>query len=237
MGPKERKVREKEQRRDDIISAGEKLFLKKGFPGTTMDEIARECELSKGTLYLYFSSKDELFFTIVLTAMTVMYNLMRDSQEGLKEPVDRIRAIGSAYLNFYDRHPEYFRILSRIMDNEFDLNGENYEIGIRIQQMNSEVWRLMTGIISDGIKEGIFRDDTDPAEICISLYASASMIIQLMDHTKRNHGNMKKMSSGAKADPFADSFFSSLDFRKTLNSCGERIIYSILVNKPDLSHT
>lgn len=228
MGLRERKEREKGQRRDEIIAAGKKIFLKKGFISATMEEIARECELSKATLYLYFPGKEQLFFTIVLMAMTEMCNLMERSQEGISDAIERIGKIGEAYLDFYDRYPEYFRILSRAIDYEFDIFDENVEMGIKIQEMNGRVWRLMTGIIKDGIREGIFRSDTDPVEICIELYASSSMIIQLMDHAGRYARNIKHMTGKYPADHGDILHFTELDFRKTLHSCGERIIYSIL---------
>jgi hypothetical protein len=64
MGVAERKEREKQQRRNDIIDAAEKLFFAKGHDNTTVDDIAKEAELSKGTVYLYFSSKEDLMFGV-----------------------------------------------------------------------------------------------------------------------------------------------------------------------------
>ena len=63
-GRKSRKERETELRRQIIIEAAEKLFLSEGYENTTMDEIARLSEYSKGTLYKYFKSKDELYLAI-----------------------------------------------------------------------------------------------------------------------------------------------------------------------------
>ncbi|MEO8168159.1 MAG: helix-turn-helix domain-containing protein, partial [bacterium] len=60
MGIIERKEREKEHRREDIIAAAQKIFFEKGLPSATMDEIAEAAELSKGTLYLYYKSKEDL---------------------------------------------------------------------------------------------------------------------------------------------------------------------------------
>ena len=65
MAATDRKEREKEQRKNAIIDAAEKLFFSRGFDSVSMEEIAKEVELGKGTLYLYFKSKDSLFFAIV----------------------------------------------------------------------------------------------------------------------------------------------------------------------------
>lgn len=235
MGLKERKEREKEKRRDEIINAGSKIFLKKGFMGATMNEIARECELSKGTLYLYFNSKEHLFFSIVLIALTEMYNLMKNSQEELEDPLERMTMIGNAYETFYDRYPEYFRILARMLDMEFDFNVKNFELGLSIQEKNNEIWELMTKIIVDGIGSGIFKADTDPVEICLSLYATSNMIIQLMDHAKRNRTKLEKIGNGMEHSKMKDIFFEEHYFRKTLHNCSGRIVMSIMNNPSRLA--
>lgn len=60
MGTHERKEREREHRREDILDAAQHVFFEKGLPTATMDEIAEIAELSKGTLYLYYKSKEDL---------------------------------------------------------------------------------------------------------------------------------------------------------------------------------
>jgi AcrR family transcriptional regulator len=59
MGIHERKEREKERRRQQIMVAAKRVFSVNGFSKSTMEDIAREAELSPGTIYLYFKNKDE----------------------------------------------------------------------------------------------------------------------------------------------------------------------------------
>jgi len=59
-----RKEREKRAHQQDILSAARELFLLKGYHETTLEEIARHAEFGKGTIYNYFSSKEELFHAI-----------------------------------------------------------------------------------------------------------------------------------------------------------------------------
>ena len=77
MGIAERKEREKLQRRFDIIDAAEKIFFTKGFESATMDDVAMEAELSKGTLYLYFKSKEDLQFAIFMRGLDILMSKMR----------------------------------------------------------------------------------------------------------------------------------------------------------------
>ncbi len=66
MGINERKEKEKDIRRNDIIEAAEKVFFKKGYSQATMDDVAKEAEFSKRTLYVYFNSKEQLHFEIMI---------------------------------------------------------------------------------------------------------------------------------------------------------------------------
>jgi len=60
----ERREREKNQRIQSIIESAKKLFFSKGYLKTTMDEIALGAEISKPTIYQYFKTKDDLFFSL-----------------------------------------------------------------------------------------------------------------------------------------------------------------------------
>jgi TetR/AcrR family transcriptional regulator, repressor of fatR-cypB operon len=64
-----RRERERLARRQDILKAATKVFGEKGFHTATLDEIAQEAEFAKGTLYLYFESKEDILASIIAAAM------------------------------------------------------------------------------------------------------------------------------------------------------------------------
>ncbi|MBI2899838.1 MAG: TetR/AcrR family transcriptional regulator [Planctomycetes bacterium] len=66
MGTVERRAREKDAKRRAIVRAAIKCFAKKGYDGTTLDEVGALAEVAKGTLYLYFKSKADLFAALLL---------------------------------------------------------------------------------------------------------------------------------------------------------------------------
>ena len=72
MGIAERKEREKQQRREEIMQAAEEVFFSKGFEKSTMDDVAEKAELSKGTLYLYFKSKEDLHMAVARKAINLL---------------------------------------------------------------------------------------------------------------------------------------------------------------------
>ncbi len=102
MSLKDRKEREREARKKEILDAALKLFSRKGYEETSMDEIAERAELSKGILYYYFHSKEELFYEVALRETS---NFYRKAYEAVKNMRDAF-GVFSALIDFYI---EYFK--------------------------------------------------------------------------------------------------------------------------------
>ena len=73
MGTRERREREKENRRNQILNAAKEIFMSKGLRAATMEEIARKAELSPGTIYTYFRNKEELYAVLNLIGLQYLY--------------------------------------------------------------------------------------------------------------------------------------------------------------------
>ncbi len=102
------------RRRDfaaQILQAAEKLFAKKGFYPTTIDEIAKEAKSAKGTIYLYFNNKEDLFFSVIETKLDLLLNKI---QEAVKKPgsaSQRIKAAISIHLKFLEENKNFFKVM------------------------------------------------------------------------------------------------------------------------------
>src|ERR687893_784666 len=106
MGTTERRERERRQRRSDILTAARKLFFTKGFRDTTIDEIARVTELARGTVYLYFAGKEEIYATVLEEGLDVVYGLITASRSGEASPLENLLATLDASLRFQEENPE-----------------------------------------------------------------------------------------------------------------------------------
>ncbi len=100
MGIAERREREKEQRRNMILDAAEKLFFSRGVENVTMDDVAEEAELSKGTLYLYFKNRDDIFHGIHLRGLEILKSKFEDAIKLGENGICKVREIGNAYYQF-----------------------------------------------------------------------------------------------------------------------------------------
>ena len=98
MGVVERREREKNIRRKQILEAAEKVFAAKGFAGATMEDIAQQAELSPATFYLYFKNKEELYthlnLRILRYATARLEHLHKKNGLGPEQKLEAERIIG-----------------------------------------------------------------------------------------------------------------------------------------------
>ncbi len=210
----DRRKREKEQRRNDIIYAAEKLFFAKVYDDVSMNDIANEVELSKATLYLYFNNKEELFLSIVLRGTLILNSTIKKEVQKSKTGIEKVSAFRKAYHNFTQTYPDYMRIykyfqsgrfdIKKIIDEEYingvisqingDLRVEKYLDGEniadanlkKIMELRSERLIIMCNSIQTGIDDGTIRPDIDPVEAAVLL----SSISKKMSEIPPDHGKI-----------------------------------------------
>lgn len=110
MGIAERKEREKEELRRKIIDAARKLFVENGIESTSMRKIADAIEYSPTAIYLHFADKETLLREICREDFDALH-AAESSIGQIEDPVEKIRAIGMAYMMFGVGHPEQYRLM------------------------------------------------------------------------------------------------------------------------------
>jgi len=151
MGIQERKQRERERRRQQIIVAAKRVFSEKGYSKSTMEDIAREAELSPGTLYLYFKNKDELYASLSLRILQYLNIRLEDvKREKDVEPRKKIAAIKEALFDVYQFDP-------MILINMFHLQSSE-----TLKNLSSPLLENITELSRNSltILAAIFEDDT-----------------------------------------------------------------------------
>src|SRR5215813_5014022 len=88
----------REERRQAIIEAAARLFADLGYTACEMERVASELGIAKGTLYLYFSSKEQLFYACVDMGMRQMQEAVGKAADEAGDPFDRIGRGIRAYL-------------------------------------------------------------------------------------------------------------------------------------------
>ena len=178
MGISERKEREKEQRRKDIIDAAEKIFFKKGLNNSTMDEVAKEAELSKGTLYLYFKSKEEIHYAIKIRAFNILNKMFRESISEKKNGFENCMEIGKAYVDFVNKHSNYYKAIIHFESNDCRVCQFRDKFENLFKEENPLIFFVQ--IINQGIKDNTIRDDIPANALAQTLWAQMTGVLQFI---------------------------------------------------------
>ncbi len=158
MGIRERKEREKERRRQQIMVAAKKVFTDKGFNKATMDDIANEAELSPGTIYLYFKNKEELYASLSLRILQYLQIRVEHvlNTPDLK-PEQKLDAMMNAMYDVYEFDPLVIINMFHLQSSE-TLKNLSPELLSEIKELSAKSIEGLATIFEEGIKEGVFVD-------------------------------------------------------------------------------
>jgi AcrR family transcriptional regulator len=180
MGIQERKEREKEQRKEEIINAAQKVFFEKGLQSATVDEIAESAELSKGTIYLYYKSKEDLYLAVLMRGMQLMYDMFVEKLRTVPETLKALLSLVQVYVDFFREHRNYFRMFQFLQTPQFhkQVSDEMKEAGSRVTR---ETWELAIGLIQRGMDEGLLVSDLGAGEAAVILWLSTTALMTRID--------------------------------------------------------
>jgi AcrR family transcriptional regulator len=157
-------------KRERILEAGLKLFANESYQAVTMDRVAEGAGVAKGTLYLYFQSKEDLYLGILNDGMETM---MRNYQSTVDANADvrvRLRRAITLSVEFYDERRDLLRLMMteepRMAEARNRVRDEWRDRGVR----------FFSSVIEEGIQNGSFRDE-DPR---LATYAIMGSIRSVM---------------------------------------------------------
>jgi AcrR family transcriptional regulator len=110
MSRQSRREREKERIRIEILDTAEAVFAVHGFHNTTISMIAAAVELSVGSIYNFFPSKEVLFQSIMEIRSREGLGKLREAADALSCPLDKLRSVISMKVRFFIEHYGFFRI-------------------------------------------------------------------------------------------------------------------------------
>lgn len=154
MGLKERRLREKEQRRAQIIEAARSLILKHGVFSVSVQQVAKLAELSVGTIYLYFSSKEAIFATLQEEILDYLHSKCSDAIKGVTDPKKRIEKVTFAYKRFSEENKRYFDVINYFLSPSDVFFPDTLKS--EIDQYGNRILSLLVDAINDGIEREEF---------------------------------------------------------------------------------
>ncbi len=158
MGIQERKEREKERRRQQIMVAAKRVFSDRGFNKATMEDIAQEAELSPGTLYLYFKNKEELYASLSLRILQyLLIRVEHVNEEKDSGPEDKLKSLVDAMYDVYEFDPLIIINMFHLQSSE-TLKNLSPQLMSEIKELSRKSLGSIAQIFKEGVDQGIFVD-------------------------------------------------------------------------------
>jgi len=171
--------------RANIIAAAKTLFEQRGVDQTTMDDVAREADYSKSTIYVYFKSKEEIYYHIVEESMEMLRDRLQSAITLHQSAEGCFYAICGELTVFQQEFPLYFdSILGEISVDEADF--ERCPVLRDIYLVGEEINASIAAMLKRGMDSGELRTDLQPIPTIFTLWASLCGIIR-MAHMKQKY--------------------------------------------------
>jgi AcrR family transcriptional regulator len=171
-----RTQRRKARTVQSILDAAERRFLEHGFQGTTVEQIADDADVSVGSIYVHFQSKQGLYLALVERALEIEERYMDEAFKPTMALGHQLFAAGWAYLRFYRDHPGYFRIL--MLPHSDARTSETLPHNARLAERAEYQVRRVAQVIELGVKTGAARP-VDPYRAAKFMWGAWSGVIAL----------------------------------------------------------
>jgi len=162
----EREARRRQALRQAIIQAAERLLIKLGYAALTMDDVAREAEISKATLYHYFRSKGDLVLELFVYYFEKFYrNIVRIRSEA-KSATEKLKEVITYFLRVSREKETISRVLMvdriflkkmRILAGKTSCSKREEDLVAEIKKQREKIIEEASRIIEEGIARGEFR--------------------------------------------------------------------------------
>jgi AcrR family transcriptional regulator len=170
----QRKQREYEARREEILLAAERMFSQNGFFKTSMVEIAESAQFAMGTVYRFFKSKEEIYISLVEAKVEDLLSLLQEATKSGSTAPEKLREVIRVKLVFADQNRDFFRIyVSEWSGFEWTVKSA---FGDRVWKKYLAQIDLVANLIKEGIHTGEFRK-VNPKDTSLALHGMLNSTI------------------------------------------------------------
>ena len=154
-----------------ILKGAESIFAKKGFHEATISEIARKSKVSEATIYEYFSSKEELLFSIPAQTTRQYEEKNREILKYIQGAASKLRFLIYRHLGLYAENPDYANIVMLILKGHRNFQKTD---AYKIVQSTA---RITTQVLEEGMQNGEFRADIKPHLVRAMIWGTVEHLV------------------------------------------------------------
>ncbi|MDD3580682.1 MAG: TetR/AcrR family transcriptional regulator [Desulfobacca sp.] len=173
-----------EFRTGEIVAAAKQVIAVKGFAAATMDEIAEAAQIAKGTIYLYFKSKNSLFEAVVTSIMARLVAQVQEIRQSSKPPKEKIRCILKVMLEMLDAEQAFFRVYV----SEFPcLLPRSADGSTTVIDLDQDFVAAIAEVLAEGMQTGDFIAE-EPRKVAYVLrgMTRAVAIHKMIEHSSES---------------------------------------------------
>lgn len=190
-----KRQREQLERKEAIISKAEELFCKHGFEKVSMDNLAKECEFTKRTIYRYFTCKEDLFFAVALRGYEHFFDMIKiESQKG-NTGFEKISLSYYAYYNYYCKSPDLVQLINMSGVIKSSSEGMNVPYREKFIALDKCLFEELIKTFHEGKTDGSIRSDLEISTLAFSsifLVTGFFQMLSLSGNTYTNHFGLDK---------------------------------------------
>jgi AcrR family transcriptional regulator len=139
----------------EILDAACRVVAKYGFQGATIDRVAEEANIAKGTIYLYFHNKDELLKAAIEQGIESFTTQLRSEVAEVKAPLEKLRRLVEASLKLSDAHRDFFKTL--LLERNFLAASPNHPEAAHMLDLHLAHIHFIEETIQEGVRAGVLR--------------------------------------------------------------------------------
>lgn len=193
MGEKKQKLIEFNKK--NILDAARKLFRKNGIAETTMDDIAYSAECSKATIYVYFKSKEDIYYHIVLEYLTTLRDGVKSCFSGTSDYEHAYYSLCNMLTRFESDYPMYFECIIGNINTDKEKRTE-LPVLESIFAAGEEINWIVCDFLERGKADGFIKADIDVLQATFVMWSSIGGLISLYSRKQAYLENSLGFSRG-----------------------------------------
>jgi len=175
MGVKERRERQREALREEIMEAARTLFVQEGYNSVSMRKIAEKIEYSPTTIYLYFKDKQDLIHNLCQSTFAKLVAILDGISQDSSDPVGNLKRAARAYIEFGLENPSHYLVTFVIPHTHGEMTPEEIE-----NSMGMRAFHGLRMMVAECIRQGKFRPvDIEATSQCLwaAMHGLTSLLI------------------------------------------------------------
>ncbi len=170
----------KRKKKNEIIDAAERVFFFKGYTNTSMSDIALEAEIAKGTLYIYFQTKRDLYYAVGNRALDILVKKFSNiaNSRNYENGIEKVLALARTYISFAGDYPNYHKFLIDYHAEPVNFKESNSSV-IAAYMKSGRICKYLLKCIKEGVEDGSIRNDIKPTHLSVLLWCKTVGMIEL----------------------------------------------------------